>query len=56
MADTTSYLLRDIPKSFWKKVKMASYDKRMSIRDYILEVLKADVDRETNGKETDKKA
>ena len=39
MSDTTSYLLRDIPKDFWGKVRNLSYQEGISIKDLIMEAL-----------------
>lgn len=38
--EKTTYLLRDVDKSLWGKVKTKSYSKGMTIRDFILQTLK----------------
>lgn len=48
--DVTTYLLRDVPKSTWAKVKAASYNRNMSIRDWLMEAIDGELRREKDGK------
>ena len=49
--DTTTYLMRDVPKDLWAQVKAAAYADNMSIKDWLNEVIRdAIVRRKTDGK------
>ena len=48
--DVTTYLLRDVSKVQWAKVKSAAYDRNMTIRDWFLEAIDHELRREKHGK------
>lgn len=52
-SNTTSYLLRDIPRDKWKEVRDAAYNQHMSIKDFIMKVIEDELKREKSRKETD---
>lgn len=39
MKKTISYVLRDIDRDFWLKIKYAAYKEQLTIQEYILLVL-----------------
>lgn len=45
---TTSFLLRDVDKKLWAKVKTAAYKRNMTIRDWILGVITDEIKRQGN--------
>ena len=49
----TAFLIRSIPKTLWAKVREVAYSQNLTIRDYVMEVIKEDVERETNREKTD---
>lgn len=48
--DVTTYLLRDVSKTVWAQVKSAAYDRRMTIRDWLLEIIDDELRRQKDGK------
>jgi hypothetical protein len=47
-ANTTSFLLRDVQKDLWAKVKTAAYKENLTIRDWILKVITDELKRKTD--------
>ncbi len=53
---TTTYLLRDIDKNLWAKVKSISYVRGVSIRDVIVQELEEFVKREEQKREGERES
>ena len=41
--ETRSYVLKDIPEEFWRKVKMKAVSRGMTIQNYLLSLAEKDL-------------
>jgi len=46
--ETTTYLFRDLPIPFWRKVKMLCAQKNITIRTLFIEILEKEFEKERN--------
>lgn len=53
MSKTTTYLLRDIPKDFWGKVRNLAYEEGITIKELIMEELGDAIEREKSREEAE---
>ena len=41
--ETRSYVLKDVPEEFWRKVKIQAISKGLTIQNYIIDILEKDL-------------